>query len=209
MNEILEAFLYLETQFKTIQNPNFFKTAKESYNKLGRGGFIITYAKVEDCYCPTNQFIQYFPIPILKKEGDPCDLETLNTYNPNKQFVVIVTIGQNGDLEKQTLCKTFVIDYMGEKAEKKMLEETIEINELHNRLAHKKSFRCDQCGQKRKIDNLLKYESIFVFCNNKCLCASLNNFNFQRIRQWYHNNKSALNRTVPLSNINIKSEQEK
>lgn len=193
MEVYTKAFDELEENFRRESNGRLFRLAKKAYeNGGGRGAITMLYTNASDVFCATGTApAQYVPLEIVKIEDGDDVADACQEYNPNKEFVVSVSIGQDNDITKPVLRKTFTIPYIGEKGEQWLDTLTISIDQMESRLNGKKSYKCDWCGQRRKLQNLIRDPVVrkLVYCNEKCYTAHWPEGGKDLI-EWYKKNRA-------------------
>lgn len=171
MEKFDQAFEYLEKNFKQTSNGKLFRLANTAFEKGGRGAITMLYTNVSDVYDATGMApAQFLPKEIVKAEDGDDVAKACDAYNPHSQFVVSVSIGQDNDITKPVVRKTFTIKYIGQKGEDMLAKLTMSLEEMDTRLIGKKSWPCDFCGQRRKLENLVRDPVVkkLVYCNAKC-----------------------------------------
>lgn len=197
MEDYIAAFNYIQKIAQQDANGELFRLAFRSYEQLGRGTYSILFNNPFDVYESLGlSLAQYLPVEIAKIEDGEDVIEYCNNYDPTKQFVFTISIGQQNELEKPVIRNTFIVDYIGERAEKELKTKTVSLIELENRFKNKKikSYRCDECGQRRLIKNLIfdPFIQRLIFCNETCMNKNLKEGGGESLITWYKKNQAKL-----------------
>lgn len=186
------AFDTLESNFQRESNGRLFKLANSAYESMGRGAITMLYTNVNDVEDALGTVpASFLPIKVMNSEDDGEEvIEACETYNPKKEFVIAVTIGQDNDITKRTLRKCWTIRYIGQKKEDLMKTYTVSLDELDTRLEKQKSWPCDWCAQRRKLINLKRDPVIgkLVYCNETCFQRHWSQGGADLIK-WYQTNR--------------------
>lgn len=210
MDEYIEAFKYLQKIIQYDANPKLFHLAHNVYKDLGRGAITILYTQPSEVFNATGLSpAQFLPKQLITIEEGKEVAEACDNYDPEKQFVIVITMGRKNDPDKECIQNTMIVDYIGKEFEEKQKKSTLSIYEIENRLNGQKSWRCDYCGQRRKIQNFIRDPIIkkLVYCNKECYEKGWKSGG-NRLVSFYLENKHAFNtkegtNEIKKGNINL------
>ena len=191
-----DAFRYINALVEE-NNPKLFHAAEIGYKKVGqRGALMMLYTQVSDVYDAAGMAaISYRPKDIILTEDGEEVADMCDEYDPEKQFVLSVAIGQENDPEKPVLRNTQIVDYIGIEEERRQKAMTMTLGELHGRLEGEKTYRCDWCAQKWRVDKLRRDPFIgkLVFCPDKDDCWKEGLKQNYHLIEWYKEKISGFN----------------
>lgn len=206
MDKYVAAFKYVQDKVTHHNNSALFRLANQMHKKVGRGAITLLYTQVSDVWEATgHEPAAYLPVQIIAAEKDGAETRTIcERYDPETQFVMAVTIGQENHPDKQVLRNVFVVDYIGKAREDWLKKTTVSLHELETRLENRKSWTCDYCGQRRKLANFIRDPLIgkLVYCKDaknstnttnttsKCFEEGWENGG-QKLAKWYLTNRPA------------------
>ncbi len=203
-DEYVRAFRYIQTIVQQ-SNPKLFHLAHDTYKKIGRGAITLLYTQVGDVFESTGLApAQYLPKAVLKAEDGQDVAKECDEYDPETQFIIVVTIGQHNNPDAEVLRNTFTVDYIGREGEEMMNKSTISLEEMDTRLEGKKSWKCDWCGQRRLLRNLMLDPVIgkLVYCDTQCYQNGWENGG-RTLVEWYLKQKPAFGRPQTDDNVQL------
>lgn len=196
MDAYIDAFQHIDTLIRE-NNARLFHAAHIGHEKIKqRGALIGMYTQISDVYDAAGMAsIAYRPHQIVRAEDGDEVAEYCDEYDPEKQFVISISIGQDNNPHLPVIRNTQIVDYIGKEKEQEEKAMNMTLTEMHSRLVGQKSWRCDWCAQKWRVDKLRRdpFVQKLVFCPDKeeCWKDGLRE-NFHLI-QWYRKNIDAFN----------------